>query len=74
MDGGTLYSNSHINFMNDNSKLNVLSESVIRLGVANNGFNNMIRIGGTRADININGLILLESANGFETADILELK
>ena len=73
MDGGTLYSNSHINFMSDNSKLNVLSESVIRLGVANNGFNNMIRIGGTRADININGLILLESANGFETADILEL-
>ena len=73
MDGGTLYSNSHINVMSDTSTFEVLSESVIRLGVANNGYNNMLRFAGSRADVSVDGLILLESANGFETADILQL-
>jgi|DEB0MinimDraft_4_1074332.scaffolds.fasta_scaffold06679_1 hypothetical protein len=73
MNGGGFYCNSHINFLGTNSTLTVQSPSLIRLGTAANGSKNVLRFAGSQGDLDADGLILLESTSGIETADIIKL-
>ena len=73
MDGGGIYTNSHINFLGSNSKLTVLKPSLVRLGTAVNGNKNILRIGTSEAQVSIDGLILHESSSGMSTAHISKL-
>ena len=73
MDGGGLWTNSHINFNGSRAKLLVTRPSLIRLGTAANGLKNILRAAGSQAHFDIDGLILLDSTSGVETADVVKL-
>ena len=73
MDGGGIWTNSHINFWGSRTRFVVSSLSLIRLGTAANGLKNILRCGQSQADLDIDGLILFESTSGIETADVLRL-
>ncbi len=73
MDGGGLWANSHINFWGSESKFIINSPSLVRLGFAANGLKNILRGGTGGASFDIDGLILLDSTNGFQTGTISRL-
>ena len=71
MAGGGLWCNSHLNFNGTNAYLKVTKPSLMRLGKAFNDGYNMLRVDATSANIETDGLIFVESSNGFETSDPL---
>ena len=73
MDGGGIWTDSHINFWNSETRFIVSSPSLIRLGSATNGSKNILRGGTGGASFDIDGLILLDSTNGFQTGTIAKL-
>ncbi len=73
LDGGGIWTNSHINFNGSDAKLLVTRPSLIRLGTAANGLKNILRASGSQCDFDIDGLILLDSTSGVETADIIKM-
>ena len=73
MDGGGIWTDSHINFWDSRTLFIVSSSSLIRLGTATNGLKNILRGGTGGASFDIDGLMLLDSTNGFQTGAISKL-